>query len=117
MSYLAKGRGTAVAVQVLSTIVLAAGLTIAPQALTAGHPVAAADAACTAFSVPTYVLEPAASSNIAGKRVLHKYMEWGPKTTDTYLLDTQYTANLPATSKVFTGGGNGIIYEAPSAVR
>ncbi|MFF8953286.1 hypothetical protein ACF09I_31435 [Streptomyces sp. NPDC014940] len=112
MSSVSRTRGTAVAVQVLSTIVLAAGLTAAPQALAAGHPASAADATCTAFSVPTYVFEPAASSNIAGKRTLHKYMEWGPKSTDTDLLDTQYTANLPATSKVFTGGGNGIIYEA-----
>ncbi|MGW5329390.1 hypothetical protein [Streptomyces sp. NPDC004014] len=112
MSSVSRTRGTAVAVQVLSTIVLAAGLTAAPQALTAGHPASAADATCTTFSVPTYVFEPAASSNIAGKRTLHKYMEWGPKSTDTDLLDTQYTANLPATSKVFTGGGNGLIYEA-----
>ncbi|MGW2702355.1 hypothetical protein [Streptomyces sp. NPDC001340] len=112
MSSVSRTRGTAVAVQVLSTIVLAAGLTAAPQALTAGHPASAADATCTTFSVPTYVFEPAAGSNIAGKRTLHKYMEWGPKSADTNLLDTQYTAALPATSKVFTGGGNGIIYEA-----
>ncbi|MFJ6666521.1 hypothetical protein [Streptomyces sp. NPDC091383] len=95
----------------MSTFVLAAGLTAAPQALTQGHAASAADAGCTTFSVPTYVFEPKASGNIAGKRVLHKYMEWGPKSADTDLLDTQYTANLPATSKVFTGGGNGIIYE------
>ncbi|MET8582224.1 hypothetical protein ABZX39_15235 [Streptomyces collinus] len=114
MSSVAHRRGTTVAVQVLSTIVLAAGLATAPQALTSGHAAFAADATCTTFSVPTYVFEPAASSTVAGERVLHKYMEWGPKSADTDLLDTQYTATLPATSKVFTGGGNGIVYEATS---
>lgn len=112
MSSVAQRRGTTVAVQVLSTIVLAAGLATAPQTLTSGHAAFAADATCTTFSVPTYVFEPAGSSTVAGKRVLHKYMEWGPKSADTDLLDTQYTATLPATSKVFTGGGNGILYEA-----
>ncbi|WP_037652552.1 MULTISPECIES: hypothetical protein [Streptomyces] len=96
----------------LSTIVLATGLTVAPQALTPGHPASAADVSCTTYSVSTYVFEPATSSNAASKRVLHKYMEWGPKSPDTDLLDTLYTASLPMTSKVFTGGGNGIIYEA-----
>ncbi|ROP47388.1 hypothetical protein EDD94_7074 [Streptomyces sp. PanSC9] len=114
MSSASTGRGATTAIQVLSTIVLTAGLTAAPQALTSGQSASAADATCTTFSVPTYVLEPATTSNIAGKRTLHKYMEWGPKSADTDLLDTQYTASLPATSKVFTGGGNGIIYEATS---
>ncbi|WP_130330195.1 hypothetical protein [Streptomyces sp. BK022] len=63
--------------------------------------------------MPTYVLEPATSSS--STRVLHKYMEWGPKSADTDLLDTLYTANLPGTSKVFTGGGNGVIYEATAS--
>ncbi|MFF9158391.1 hypothetical protein ACF1AB_39905 [Streptomyces sp. NPDC014846] len=98
----------------LSTIVLTAGLATAPQTLTPGHAAVAADATCTTFSVPTYVLEAAGSGTDAGKRVLHKYMEWGPRSADTDLLDTQYTASLPATSKVFTGGGNGIVYEATS---
>ncbi|MEU4111781.1 hypothetical protein [Streptomyces sp. NPDC027717] len=63
--------------------------------------------------MPTYALEPTASGS--SSRVLHKYMEWGPKGADTDLLDTLYTASLPATSKVFTGGGNGIIYEATAS--
>ncbi|MFE4631469.1 hypothetical protein [Streptomyces mirabilis] len=76
------------------------------------QPAAAAD--CLT-SVPTYVWEPNTTGNIAAPRVLHKYMDWGPQsgTTDT-LIDTLYTANLPTISKVFTGGGNGIIYEATS---
>jgi hypothetical protein len=87
-----------------------AGSVVVP--LAGAQPAAAAD--CLT-SVPTYVWEPNASGNIAAPRVLHKYMDWGPQsgTTDT-LIDTLYTANLPTTSKVFTGGGNGIIYEATS---
>ncbi|MCZ0987881.1 hypothetical protein [Streptomyces diastatochromogenes] len=110
MSSVSRRRGTATAVQALSTIVLTAGLTAAPQALTGGTPASAAD--CTTYSVPTYVFEPATSNNIASKRTLHKYMQWGPQSADADLLDTLYTATLPMTSKVFTGGGNGIIYEA-----
>ncbi|WP_329536868.1 hypothetical protein OG568_50605 (plasmid) [Streptomyces sp. NBC_01450] len=80
--------------------------------LAGAQPTAAAD--CLT-SVPTYVWEPNATRNIAAPRVLHKYMDWGPQsgTTDT-LIDTLYTANLPTPSKIFTGGGNGIIYEATS---
>ncbi|MFD7608488.1 hypothetical protein ACFWAN_50525 [Streptomyces mirabilis] len=80
--------------------------------LAGAQPAAAAD--CLT-SVPTYVWEPNTTGNIAEPRVLHKYMDWGPQsgTTDT-LIDILYTANLPTTSKVFTGGGNGIIYEATS---
>ncbi|MET7889964.1 hypothetical protein [Streptomyces mirabilis] len=87
-----------------------AGSVVVPMA--GAQPAAAAD--CLT-SVPTYVWEPNTTGNIAAPRVLHKYMDWGPQsgTTDT-LIDTLYTANLPTTSKVFTGGGNGIIYEATS---
>ncbi|MFE2971897.1 hypothetical protein ACFXKC_51725 [Streptomyces sp. NPDC059340] len=85
-----------------------AGSVVVP--LAGAQPVAAAD--CLT-SVPMYVWEPNTTSNIAAPRVLHKYMDWGPQSgaTDT-LIDTLYTANLPTTSKVFIGGGNGIIYEA-----
>ncbi|MEU4047007.1 hypothetical protein ACK389_30370 [Streptomyces antibioticus] len=94
----------------LSAVLVAAA--IAPQTL-AAQPAAAADTdtECTTYSVPTYVWEPT-TTNIAGKRVLHKYMDWGPISADTNLLDTLQTASLPATSKVFTGGGHGILYEA-----
>ncbi|MFJ2728987.1 hypothetical protein [Streptomyces collinus] len=70
-----------------------------PQALIPGHAGFAADATCTTFSVPTYVFEPADSSTVAGRRTLHKYMERGPESADTDLLDTQYTATLSATGK------------------
>ncbi|MFB8137732.1 hypothetical protein [Streptomyces mirabilis] len=78
-----------------------AGSVVVP--MVGAQPAAAAD--CLT-SVPTYVWEPNTTGNIAGPRVLHKYMDWGPQsgTTDT-LIDTLYTANLPTTSKVFTGGG------------
>ncbi|MFH9990152.1 hypothetical protein [Streptomyces luteogriseus] len=92
--------------------VLVAGAAIAPQVITPAQPAAAADGDCTTYSVPTYVWEPATTANIASKRVLRKYMEWGPKSTDAVLLDTLNTASLPMTSKVFTGGGDGILYEA-----
>lgn len=92
--------------------VLVASAAIAPQAIAPAQPAVAADADCTAYSVPTYVWEPSNSSNFAKPRVLHKYMEWGPKSADSTLLDTLFTATLPGSSKVFTGGGNGIIYEA-----
>jgi hypothetical protein len=92
--------------------VLVASATIAPQVVAHAQPAVAADVDCTTYSVPTYVWEPSNSNNIAKPRVLHKYMEWGPKSPDTVLLDTLSTATLPGTSKVFTGGGNGIIYEA-----
>ncbi|MFJ3509142.1 hypothetical protein [Streptomyces luteogriseus] len=92
--------------------VLVAGAAIAPQVITPAQSAAAADGDCTTYSVPTYVWEPATTANIASKRVLRKYMEWGPKSTDAVLLDTLNTASLPMTSKVFTGGGDGILYEA-----
>ncbi|MER6345110.1 hypothetical protein ACWC10_05950 [Streptomyces sp. NPDC001595] len=92
--------------------VLVAGAAIAPQAIAPAQPAAAADGDCLTHSVPTYVWEPGTTANIASKRVLHKYMQWGPKSTDGVLLDTLNTAGLPATSKVFTGGGDGILYEA-----
>ncbi|MEV5438780.1 hypothetical protein AB0K80_22620 [Streptomyces sp. NPDC052682] len=92
--------------------VLVAGAAVAPQAVAPAQPAAAADTDCITSSVPTYVWEPATSGNIASKRVLHKYMEWGPKSPGATLVDTLYTANLPMTSKVFTGGGNGLLYEA-----
>ncbi|MET7981708.1 MULTISPECIES: hypothetical protein [unclassified Streptomyces] len=78
--------------------------------LAAAQP-ATADSCLT--SVPTYVWEPNSTGNIAAPRLLHKYMDWGPMsgTTDS-LIDTLTTASLPTTSKVFTGGGDGIIYEA-----
>ncbi|MEY2248452.1 hypothetical protein AB8A21_36940 [Streptomyces sp. BF23-18] len=85
-----------------------AGSVVVP--LTGAQPAAAAT--CVT-SVPTYVWEPNTTGNPAATRVLHKYMDWGPKSgaTDT-LIDTLATASLKATSQVFTGGGNGIIYEA-----
>ncbi|MFD6294331.1 hypothetical protein ACFWFU_05940 [Streptomyces sp. NPDC060235] len=88
---------------------LAAGSLVVPLAAT---PSSAAEGDCLT-SVPTYVWEPYAVSNIAAPRVLHKYMDWGPQsgTTDS-MIDTLATANVRGTSKVFTGGGNGIIYEA-----
>ncbi|MFF4542466.1 hypothetical protein [Streptomyces aureus] len=93
------------AVMIAATL---AGSVVVP--LTGAQPAAAAT--CVT-SVPTYVWEPNTTGNFAAPRVLHKYMDWGPQsgTTDT-LIDTLYTASLKSTSKVFTGGGNGIIYEA-----
>lgn len=92
--------------------VLVAGAAVVAQGVAVAQPAAAADSECTTFSVPTYVWEPNATNNIAAKRVLHKYMDWGPTSADTDLLDTLQTASLPGTSKVFTGGGDGILYEA-----
>ncbi|MFI6464614.1 hypothetical protein [Streptomyces sp. NPDC050528] len=88
-----------------------AGSVVVP--LAGAQPAAAAD--CLT-SVPTYVWQPNTTGNIAAPRVLHKYMDWGPRsgTADT-LVDTLATANLPTLSKVFTGGGDGIIYEATHA--
>ncbi|GHD36388.1 hypothetical protein [Streptomyces galbus] len=91
--------------------VLVVAAAVAPQVVTPAQPAAAADGGCT-YSVPTYVWEPATTANIAAKRVLRKYMEWGPKSSDAVLLDTLNTASLPIGSKVFTGGGDGILYEA-----
>jgi hypothetical protein len=91
---------------------LVAGMAMAPQIVTPAQQAAAADSTCVS-SVPTYVWEPSSSSNnLLAPRVLHKYMDWGPRTADADLLDTLYSAPLPGSSQVFTGGGNGIIYEA-----
>ncbi|MFD6294716.1 hypothetical protein ACFWFU_07910 [Streptomyces sp. NPDC060235] len=88
---------------------LAAGSLVVPLA---AAPSSAADGDCVT-SVPTYVWEPYTSRNIAAPRVLHKYMDWAPKSgTADSMIDTLATANVKGTSKVFTGGGNGIIYEA-----
>ncbi|MFE6520884.1 hypothetical protein [Streptomyces sp. NPDC057794] len=92
--------------------VLVVSASIAPQVITTAQPAAAADGDCTTYSVPTYVWEPATTNNIAAKRVLRQYMEWGPKSPDAALLDTLNTASVPMTSKVFTGGGDGLLYEA-----
>ncbi|MFE9767167.1 hypothetical protein ACFYPC_22030 [Streptomyces sp. NPDC005808] len=89
---------------------LVAGMAIAPQAVAPAQPSAAVEADCT-YSVPTYVWEPITSVGLTQPRVLHKYMDWGPRTADASMLDTLHTATLPMTSKIVTGGGNGLIYE------
>ncbi|MFE5894986.1 hypothetical protein ACFQ6E_39565 [Streptomyces sp. NPDC056462] len=63
----------------------------------------------------TYVLSPA-STNPAKKRTLSKYMDWGPKAGESSFFDTQLTAQIPGTSKLFTAP-NGVIYEISSSDR
>ncbi|MEU6688385.1 hypothetical protein [Streptomyces sp. NPDC046832] len=87
---------------------LIASAALAPQAI-APSAAYAADAACTS-SVGTYVLRPSGSSNAAKKRTLAKYMDWAPKGSESSFFDTEFTAQIPATSKLFTAP-NGLIYE------
>ncbi|MFJ8596838.1 hypothetical protein [Streptomyces sp. NPDC093598] len=93
---------------------LIASAAIAPQAITpsTAH---AADEACTS-SVGTYVLRPSGSSNAAKKRTLAKYMDWGPKGSESSFFDTEFTAQIAAASKLFTAP-NGLIYEISSSDR
>ena len=90
---------------------LIASAALAPQIITPGAAYAA-DAECIS-SVSTYVLRPSGSSNAAKKRTLAKYMDWAPKGRESSFFDTEFTAQIPATSKLFTAP-NGLIYEAGS---
>ncbi|MFB6932144.1 hypothetical protein [Streptomyces chartreusis] len=63
----------------------------------------------------TYVLSPA-STNPAKKRTLSKHMDWGPKVGESSFFDTQLTAQIPGTSKLFTAP-NGVIYEISASDR
>lgn len=92
---------------------LIASAAIAPQAI-APSTAYAADDACIS-SVGTYVLSPA-SINPAKKRTLSKYMDWGPKASESSFFDTQLTAQIPGTSKLFTAP-NGVIYEIAGSDR
>lgn len=92
---------------------LVAAAAFAPQAITP-NTAHAADSSCVA-SVGTYVLSPA-STNPAKKRTLSKYMDWGPKTGESSFFDTQLTAQIPGTSKLFTAP-NGVIYEISASDR
>lgn len=92
---------------------LIASTALAAQGVTAGT-AHAADGSCSS-SVGTYVLSPA-GANPAKKRTLTKYMDWGPKTGESSFFDTQLTAQIPGTSKLFTAP-NGLIYEISGSDR
>ncbi|MFE7889636.1 hypothetical protein [Streptomyces sp. NPDC057412] len=53
------------------------------------------------------------SSNVAKPRTLSKYMDWGPKAGESSFFDTQFTAQVRSTNKLFTAPG-GVIYEIAS---
>lgn len=93
----------------ICAIALAGGMAVVPQAVTTAQ--AIADTCPT--GVATYVLETPGGTgpvNIAKPRTLRKYVDWAPQSADGTLADTEITASVPGTSKVFAAG-NGVIYE------
>ncbi|MFE7277253.1 hypothetical protein [Streptomyces sp. NPDC057623] len=106
-------RSTLRAVWAVCAGTLIASAALVPQAI-APSTAYAADDSCIS-SVGTYVLSPA-STNPAKKRTLSKYMDWGPRAGESSFFDTQFTAQIPGTSKLFTAP-NGVIYEISSSDR
>ncbi len=93
----------------LCALALAGGAAVVPQAVAPGR--AFADSCAT--SVATYVLEAPGGTgpvNVAQPRTLRKYLDWAPQAADGTLTDTDITATVPGTSKLFAAG-SGVIYE------
>ncbi|MEV7814396.1 hypothetical protein AB0P05_27285 [Streptomyces flaveolus] len=93
----------------ICAIALVSGIAVTPQAVAPGQ--AAADT-CQS-GVATYVLESAGGGgpvNTSQPRTLRKYLDWAPQSADGTLMDTDVTATVPGTSKLFAAG-SGIIYE------
>lgn len=105
------GRRRATLRGICVTALLAGGL-VAPAAMNP-FVASAVDPTCSS-SVSIYALEYVKKDgkvDPSASRILRKYIDWAPKEagSSSPIVDTEFTAVIPAASRVF-GGGNGIIY-------